>query len=148
LKTLLGAVTMVCLALAVFGSLIARSIRVREHRHSVQAVLALGGQIPWRSRRVGPDMPIAQLSLRAAPIGDSHLTVLHGLPELQALDLGETSVTDAGLRGLNGIDNLKSLSLGGTSLTDDGVEQLARFRRLETLDLSALPPVGPAASPS
>lgn len=58
------------------------------------------------------------------------------LPQLKAVDLGDTAVTDNGLKELPRLPNLESVYLDNTRITDAGVKHLGAIERLAWLDLS------------
>ena len=60
---------------------------------------------------------------------------LHGLPNLEQLQLGGCPVADNDLRRLVGCDSLLGIGLGNTDVTDDGVEQLMELPKLRYLEL-------------
>ncbi len=61
------------------------------------------------------------------------LTWLHGVPNLEELQLSATAANDTDLKLLIGLHCLKGIGLDDTKVTDDCLETLATFRRLETV---------------
>jgi hypothetical protein len=58
------------------------------------------------------------------------------LPQLKALDLGETGIYDDALKALARLPNLESIYLDRTRISDSGIKHLAAIERLAWLDLS------------
>jgi hypothetical protein len=68
--------------------------------------------------------PVLAVNLRGSSASDDDLALLHGLTDLQELDLTITFVTDAGLVHLKGFKKLQSLELGGGRFADAGLVHL------------------------
>jgi len=68
---------------------------------------------------------------------DPGLALLRFLPEVQLVNLYNSTATDAGLRHLKGLAKLTTLDLGYTWTTDEGLKHLANLTQLEVLGLSS-----------
>jgi hypothetical protein len=64
---------------------------------------------------------------------DHELTRLANLPQLDTLNLSNTSIGDEGLAALGELPALRHLFLVNTQVTDAGLRQLGRFTQLTTL---------------
>jgi uncharacterized protein (TIGR02996 family) len=71
-----------------------------------------------------------KLRLTGIGVSDQHLAALRAVPELEVLDLENSSVTDAGLAHLRSLDNLRHLILSGTSVTVAGLAPLRELKKL------------------
>ena len=63
------------------------------------------------------------------------LDQLHGLPNLEQLQLAGCDVTDNDLRRLETCDNLWGIGLNSTGVTDDGLLFLAKLPKLRHVEL-------------
>jgi hypothetical protein len=70
-----------------------------------------------------------------APLDDSCLIPLTGLPKLSSLSLSGNRITDDGLAHLARIGTLQTLDLTGTEVTDAGLEHLRALPRLQSVEL-------------
>jgi internalin A len=79
---------------------------------------------------------LRRLSLAGVGFGDGDWRYLHGLQQLEHLELRSSRVSDAGLANLATLPRLKHLGLSYTDVSDAGLKELAALSGLETLDLS------------
>jgi len=66
-------------------------------------------------------------------ITDEHVPCLKLLPDLDHLDLADTSITDASMPTISSLTKLGLLSIGNTAITDSGATLLASLRSLRSL---------------
>ena len=73
---------------------------------------------------------LESIHLRGTGTGDNDLALLEeelgNLPNLYALDLGDTQITDSGLRHLSHLHQVRVIHLDGTLVTPHRVEELRR----------------------
>ena len=67
------------------------------------------------------------------------LRQLHGLPNLEQLQLAGCNVADDDLRLLVGCANLRGIGLNDTKVTDVGIQSLAKLPRLDYMELENTP---------
>lgn len=152
LRTILIAVSISCVALAVIGN------HYRNRRAAVRAIDELGGSYSiqlkgsaWLRQLVGDDKYFYNLrrislgnpdSLYPAerPFNDQelatiidHINVFRG-PRM--LDFQGSPITDEGLRHLKHVRNLEILWLDSTPITDAGLLQLASISTLKQIQLT------------
>ena len=80
---------------------------------------------PGASRRTGANSKSC-FSARPA-VGNAGMQHLHGLTQLETLELWGTKVSDHGLQHLAGLNRLRELDLWKTRVTDAGLWQLGRI---------------------
>jgi hypothetical protein len=144
LMTLLVVMTLLCVGFAWIG---VRLHRARENRArvapvegAVAAIEKLGGEVTSTYKDIRPQTwlekqfddpgdaadPVGVLTVTGAtlfrtPVTDADLVHLHGLTNLEALELNDTKITDAGLKQLKGLRGLEVLFLEDTDITDGGL---------------------------
>lgn len=92
----------------------------------------------WTRANLGVDYSDSVTQLIAehsSKIHDSDLAILDNFPNLELLNLGETTIGDAGLEHLVGLRKLKVLHLDSTRVTDAGLARLEGLAGLEILSL-------------
>ena len=62
------------------------------------------------------------------------LSVLHGLPNLEEIQLADCNLTDRDLRQLNGLNHLTGIGLSRTSISDAGLANLQHVPKLQTIE--------------
>ncbi len=131
LRTLLIAVTAVCLALGIVCD------RAYRQKRAVDAIVARGGRVSYREAGVwltldrpwlGRDFfqPVTKVFWAGAAIEDEDLACVRALPGLEMLTLASTPVTDAGLRHLESLHAAALIDLRFTQVTDGGAARLRR----------------------
>ena len=78
-----------------------------------------------------------ELDLSGLRVTADDLALLAALPDLVALDLGQTEIGDAELAELGDLTQLESLGLRGALISDGGLASLAGLQSLDSLDLNA-----------
>ncbi|TWU31350.1 Leucine Rich repeats (2 copies) [Novipirellula artificiosorum] len=68
-------------------------------------------------------------------LDEQTLEILTGLPELESVRLGETSLTEKGLQSLGKLTKLRVLGLGYCTITGDGLKYLGSCSDLEVMTL-------------
>lgn len=132
LRTLMIAITAVCLALGMAGD------RAYRQKRAVDVIVTRGGRVAYREGDgwlqldrpwIGRDIfaPIAKVFWAGAAIEDDDLACVRALPGLEMLTLASTPVTDAGLRHLEGLHAAALIDLRFTQVTDDGANRLRRL---------------------
>ena len=85
---------------------------------------------------------LRELGLNDTLVSDRGIAHLHGLSELQHLQLARRWpdfgpwITDDALRTIGGLTDLMRLDLTGLDITDEGLKHLVPLVRLERLSLS------------
>ncbi|HVX63582.1 MAG TPA: hypothetical protein VHC19_23370 [Pirellulales bacterium] len=131
LRTLLIAVTAVCLALGMVCD------RAYRQKRAVDDILASGGRVSYREAGgwltldrlwLGRDFfqPVTKVFWAGAAIEDDDLACIRALPGLDMLSLASTPVTDAGLMHLESLHAAVLIDLRFTQVTDNGVARLRR----------------------
>jgi hypothetical protein len=88
-------------------------------------------------RKIGKLSDTKLLSLNWTPIGDSGMSHLRSLQQLEYLGLAETRITDEGLRYIERADRMESLILDCTSVSDEGLNSITKLKGLETVNLQS-----------
>lgn len=145
LRTMLAAVTALCLLLGLVSKPIVEASRDRATADALRAAgadvatetvrfrgatvvrFALGD---WVCQRTG------SIRLPRQCAGAEELRLLAGLEHVHALDLCEAAVTDAGLEPLARLDELELLNLVRSNVTDAGIRHLRGLKSLTCLYLS------------
>lgn len=70
-------------------------------------------------------------------LNDGAMTTLGGIPSLEILDVGGTSVTNAGLAALKNLRDLRTLKLQFDDITDEGLTALRQHPNLSVLNLTS-----------
>ena len=97
----------------------------RQVRRQEDAVLAKYERFGPRVHRFGNGVEDLDFSRCSARLHDDDLVYLKDLPQLQNLNLENTSITDAGLEHLESLRQIEAITLTGTQVTDDGVRKAA-----------------------
>ncbi len=157
LSSLLVAITLLCILLAMLAQPIAE---VQRERRTIAQLEELGATFSQRGSVVR-DSPIAgflvgylsveyyfenlyDVSFRGSSITDGDLTLLPELPYLFHLDLSGTKVTDAGLDVVSRCANLHELDVSNTQVTDVGIDKLKSLKSLVYLKSSGTAVTYPA----
>ena len=127
-----------------------RHARVASQRKSIAALKATGARVrlDWQARSM-LDRNISWLPYRYTPVGDvqaggvvgfkdDDLKPILALPEIDVLELQNTSVSDEGIELLASADmtNLRAINLAGTNLTGNGLLALASLPSLTDVVVS------------
>jgi hypothetical protein len=86
---------------------------------------------------------IARVTARDARFGAEAMAALHGLHDLEGLDLSGARFTNDDLDALRGLSTLRWLSLDRTSVNDEGLHALRHLPALEVLALARTAVRGP-----
>jgi hypothetical protein len=78
---------------------------------------------------------LTRLDLSRTGVGDSGLSRIKDMKQLQSLDL-PPAVSDGGLSAISGLTNLFNLKLSGEKITDAGLKCLVGLKKLQWLDLA------------
>lgn len=78
---------------------------------------------------------LTRLSMRATGANDAVLASVVKFPQLQTLELQETSVTSGLFQHLQNLAQLKVLALSDTAVSDAGFSAIAKLTSLESLEL-------------
>jgi hypothetical protein len=146
LKTLLAAITLVCLGPG--GFVAYEQNKARRQKGAVEAIEELGGVVDF-GRNESARSPMLRQILGDDSFGevervqfwnpshvtDADLVHLAGLERLTSLQLDNSQVTDAGLKHLTGLKNLSYLNLDSTQITDIGLQHLVGLRGLRSLNV-------------
>jgi hypothetical protein len=142
IRILLAVVTVVCIALGVWGI-----IPGERQRRAVKAIEAAGGWAHYGYNYRKPErylrrwLPrdyfddVEAVSLGHTEATDDVLVHVQGLEHLTFLHLAKTKITDAGLARLEGLKSLQELALDRTQVTNAGLAHLKGLTRLEFLSL-------------
>jgi len=74
-----------------------------------------------------------------AKVTDDDLNRVHGLAQLERLQLGNTSISDAGVRQLRDLPALQSVDLAYTNVGDQSLRHLATFPKLTAIQMFGNP---------
>jgi hypothetical protein len=150
LRTLLVAVTLVCLLLTALP-FEARQYQLQKNRARA-LITSLGGEIDtltYSNRPspganllseflgyVEPRESLWRVSLAGATVSTSDLKNLSDCGWICSLNLSNTNVGDDAMAHVAGMQNIVELRLANTNLTDTGVRQLSPMRSLLILDVA------------
>lgn len=133
IRTLLGLVTLLCVALSMWV------VPAERRRRAVAVIEKLGGGVSfvrtnesssldflrrWLPHAYVDEAEVVDFNFSGIEVTDAGLANLQGLTSLQGLDLSNTQVSDAGLAHLQGLTSLRWLFLRKTEVTDAGVAKL------------------------
>ncbi|MCE5229858.1 hypothetical protein LLG95_09710 [bacterium] len=124
-----------------------RAGREQAQKEAVAAVLALGGEVMYDFQRPNPNQPnvfdpnavpgdpnafhrVVRVGLRDTRVTDADLALLDKLPDVENLDLTNTSVTGAGLIHVRGLKKLAYLGLWNTQVDDEGLKNIQHLTKM------------------
>ena len=84
----------------------------------------------------GAGRKIVSVSLGNTAVDDDAISGLKKFPDIERLELQQTSVTGTGLNVLNSLPNLQVLNLEGTAVDDSAVPHLKAMTKLRVLKLT------------
>ncbi len=148
LKSLLIAMTIAAVALAIVAQPLMEDRRTRRH---LNLAVAMGAKVSSTGillreqtlRRIvlsffglPVHLHLYRLDFSGTKLTDIELGQLKGFREIRELDLGNTQVTDNALASLKKLEYLRVLDISGTQVTDQGIQHLLEIPSLASLNVT------------